>query len=157
RMATARSGSALGATSSSRAVRAANWRGSPRPAGAAVRWLMASGDRLRGRHATATAALHRAGSGTLSGVRRRHTGGSMQRYALLAAPERLPARPFTDPERTRADARVMDRMLERLRREARSWPSWRTSVELLKHTRAGCRHWLVVPSAPALGGARDVT
>ena len=77
----------------------------------------------------------------------------MQRYELLAAPERLPARPFTDPERTRADAGVMDRMLQRLRREARSWPSRRTSAELLKHTRAGCRHWLVVPNAPALGGA----
>jgi len=48
-------------------------------------------------------------------------------------------------------------MLQRLRREALSWPGWRTSVELLKHTRAGCRHWLVVPNAPALGGAQDVT
>jgi len=81
----------------------------------------------------------------------------VQRYELLPAQERLPARPFTDPERTVADASVMDRMLRRLRREARSWPSWRTSVELLKHTSAGCRHWLVVPSAPALGDAQDVT
>jgi hypothetical protein len=78
-------------------------------------------------------------------------------YELLAAEERLPARPFTDPERTLADAAVMGRMLRLLRREARSWPIWRTSVELLKHTRAGCRHWLVVPSAPALAGAHDVT
>ncbi len=74
----------------------------------------------------------------------------MQRYELLAAQERLPTRPFTDPERTVADASVMDRMLQRLRREARSWPGWRTSVELLKQTRAGCRHWLVVPNAPTL-------
>jgi hypothetical protein len=81
----------------------------------------------------------------------------VQRHELLEAQERLPARPFTDPERTLADARVMDRMLQRLRREARSWPSGQTSVELLKHTRAGCRHWLVVPNAPALDGARDVT
>jgi hypothetical protein len=79
------------------------------------------------------------------------------RYELLAAQERLPARPFTDPERTLADAAVMDRMLRRLRREARSWPSWRTPVEMLKHTRAGCRHWLVIPDALALGGAHDVT
>jgi hypothetical protein len=79
------------------------------------------------------------------------------RCELLGAEERLPARPFTDPERTRADGRLMDRMLGRLRREARSWPGWRTSVELLKYTRAGCRHWLVVPDVPALGGARDVT
>ena len=51
----------------------------------------------------------------------------------------------------------MDRMLQRLRREAKSWPSWRTSVELLEYTRDGCRHWLVVPWTPALRGAQDVT
>jgi hypothetical protein len=79
------------------------------------------------------------------------------RCELLGAQERLPARPFTDPERTLADARVMNRMLRRLRREARSWPGWRAPVELLKYTRAGCRHWLVVPDAPTLAGARDVT
>jgi len=79
------------------------------------------------------------------------------RYELLAGHERLPARPFTDPEHTLADAAVMNRMLERLRREARAWPSCRTSVEALEHTRAGCRHWLVVPSAPALSAAEDVT
>jgi len=79
------------------------------------------------------------------------------RYELLAAQERLAARPFTDPERTLADAAVMGRMLRLVRREARSWPGWRTSVEVLRHTRAGCRHWLVVPDAPALGGAHDVT
>ena len=84
-------------------------------------------------------------------------GRSVRGDELLTAQERLPARPFTDPERTRADARVMDRMLQRLRREARSWPSGRTSAELLRHTRAGCRHWLVVPSTPALGDAQDVT
>jgi hypothetical protein len=78
-------------------------------------------------------------------------------YELLTAEERLPARPFTDPERTLADAAVMGRMLRLLRREAQSWPSGRTSVELLKHTRVGRRHWLVVPSAPALAGAHDVT
>ena len=61
--------------------------------------------------------------------------------------ERLPARPFTDPERTLADATVMDRMLRRLRRQARSWPSWRTSAEMLTHTRGGLalhadHHWI---------------
>jgi hypothetical protein len=84
-------------------------------------------------------------------------GRSVTHYELLAAQERLPGRPFTEPERTLADARVMGRMLQRLRLEARSWPGWRTSVELLEHTRAGCRHWLVVPSTPALRGAQDVT
>ena len=81
----------------------------------------------------------------------------MQPYELLAAQELLPARPFTDPERTAADARVMDRMLQRLRLEVQRWPGRRTSAEVLKYTRAGCRHWLVVPNTPALGGAQDVT
>ena len=62
----------------------------------------------------------------------------------------LPERPFTDPERTGADAKVMDRMLQRLRREARSWPAGRTSVEMLKYTRAGCRHWPAVRNWPPL-------
>jgi hypothetical protein len=75
----------------------------------------------------------------------------------LSAQERLPARPFTDPERTLADAEVMNRMLQRLRREARSWPGAQTSVEILKYTRAGCRHWLVVPDVPALRAAYDAT
>ncbi len=48
-------------------------------------------------------------------------------------------------------------MLQRLRLEAQCWPGCRMSVEVLKYTRAGCRHWLVVPNAPALGGAQDVT
>ena len=84
-------------------------------------------------------------------------GRAVQGYEVLAAAERLHARPFTDPERTLADAAVMDRMLRRLRREARSWPSRQTSVELLKYTRDGCRDWLVVPDAPALSDAHDVT
>src|SRR6266566_4700244 len=33
----------------------------------------------------------------------------------------------------------MDQILRRLRREARCWPSWRTSGEVLKHTHAGCK------------------
>jgi hypothetical protein len=76
---------------------------------------------------------------------------------MLAAQERLPARPFTDPERTLTDAAIMDQMLQRLRRAARSWPAGRTSVEVLEDLPDGCRHWLVVPSVPALGGAEDVT
>jgi hypothetical protein len=84
-------------------------------------------------------------------------GRSVQRYEVLAAGERLPARPFTDPERTVADAGVMGRMLKRLRAEARSWPGGQASVELLRYTRAGCRHWLVVPDAPALRDAHEVT
>jgi hypothetical protein len=78
-------------------------------------------------------------------------------YEVLGAAERVPGRAFTDPELSRADGAVMNRMLQLLRRRARSWPSQRTSVELLTRTRAGLRHWLVVPSAPALDAAHDVT
>jgi hypothetical protein len=78
-------------------------------------------------------------------------------YEVLGAQERLPERPFTDPERTLADAKIMDRMLQRLRREARSWPGSREPVEIFKYTRAGCRHWLVVPDTPALRKAQNVT
>jgi hypothetical protein len=85
------------------------------------------------------------------------TAGSVQRHELLTAHERLPARPFTDPERTTADARVMNRMLMRLRSESRSWPGSPDPVEMLTYAPDGCRHWLVVPDVPALGVARDVT
>jgi hypothetical protein len=81
----------------------------------------------------------------------------VQRHTLLASGERLPARPFTDPERTLADAGVMNQMLRRLRTQARSWAGRRPSAEILTYTRAGCRHWLVVPDAPALDRAQDVT
>jgi hypothetical protein len=84
-------------------------------------------------------------------------GWPVQGCEVLAAQERLRARPFTDPERTLADGKVMDQMLRRLRRQARSWPSSQASVEGLKYTRGGCRHWLVAPSTAALGDARDVT
>ena len=87
----------------------------------------------------------------------RRTVGSVQRYEVLTADERLRARPFTDPERTAADAGVMNRMLRRLRRESQSWPSWQESVEMLRYTPDGCRHWLVVPSTAGLKGPGDVT
>jgi hypothetical protein len=51
----------------------------------------------------------------------------------------------------------MERMLGRLRHEARSWPGRPTSVELLGYTAEGCRHWVVVPRPVALLEARDVT
>src|SRR5262249_26081326 len=83
-------------------------------------------------------------------------GRPVRRYEVLAAQDRLFACSFTDSERTLADATVMNRMFRRLRREAGSWSSGRTSAELLRHIRAGCRHWLVVLSVPALAGAHDV-
>ena len=44
----------------------------------------------------------------------------MQRYQTLGARQRLGGRAFTDPERTLDDVAVLDRMLARLRLQARS-------------------------------------
>lgn len=81
----------------------------------------------------------------------------MQHDQLLEAEERLPGRSFTDPEHTLADARVMGRMLGRLRLEAGSWPGQRIPVELIAYPKPGCRHWLAVPCPSALRTAREVT
>src|SRR4029077_1938084 len=64
---------------------------------------------------------------------------------------------FTDPERTLADVAIMDRMLARLRLQARSWPGCPDSVELLEQPAGGLRHWLVVPRTSALLAAHHVT
>jgi hypothetical protein len=81
----------------------------------------------------------------------------VQRYQALGAQQRLRGRAFTDPEHTLADVVVMDRMLMGLRLEARSWPGGPASAELLEHTAAGLRHWLVVPRTSVLLAARLVT
>jgi hypothetical protein len=46
----------------------------------------------------------------------------VQGYQALGARQRLRGRAFTDPERALADIAVMDRILTRLRLQARSWP-----------------------------------
>ena len=74
----------------------------------------------------------------------------MQGYQALGVRQRLRGRAFTDPERTLVDLAVMDRMLMRLRGQARSWPGGPGPVEVLEHPAAGLRHWLVVPRACAL-------
>ena len=66
----------------------------------------------------------------------------MQGYQALGAGQRLPGRAFTDPERTLADAAVMDRMLAGLRGRARSWAGGPGSAEVLDYPAAGLRHWL---------------
>jgi hypothetical protein len=76
---------------------------------------------------------------------------------VLEAGQRLPGRAFTDPERTLDDAAVLDRMLTRLRQRARAWPGCAAPVELLEHSPAGLRQWLVVPDPAALLAARQVT
>lgn len=64
---------------------------------------------------------------------------------------------FTDPERTLADVAIMDRMLARLRLQARSWPGGPGRVELHEQQAGGLRHWLVVPRTAALLAAHQVT
>jgi hypothetical protein len=81
----------------------------------------------------------------------------VQGYQALGARQRLRGRAFTDPERTLADVAVMDRMLTRLRLQARSWPGGPGPVEVLEHPAAGLRHWLAVPRASALRAAHRVT
>jgi hypothetical protein len=39
----------------------------------------------------------------------------------------------------------------------RYWLAREKAAGRIKYTRGGGRHWLVVPNAPALGGAHDVT
>jgi hypothetical protein len=81
----------------------------------------------------------------------------VQGYQALGTRQRLPGRAFTDPERTPADVAVMDRMLTRLRGQARSWAGGPGPVEVLEYPAAGLRHWLVVPGACALLAAGQVT
>ena len=65
----------------------------------------------------------------------------MQGYQALGARQRLPGRGFTDPERTLADVAVMDRMMTRLRGQARSWSGGRGPVEVLEYPAASLRPW----------------
>jgi hypothetical protein len=81
----------------------------------------------------------------------------VQGYQVLGARQRLRGRAFTDPGRTLADVAVMDRMLTRLRGQARSWTGGPGPVEVLEYPAAGLRHWLVVPRTPALLAAQRVT
>ena len=80
----------------------------------------------------------------------------MQRYQTLGARQRLRGRAFTNPERTLDDVAVMERMLARLRLQARSWAGKPGRVEVLEHT-AGLRQWLMVPRCADLQAARAVT
>ena len=80
----------------------------------------------------------------------------MQRYQTLGARQRLRGRAFTNPERTLDDVAVMERMLARLRLQARSWAGKPGRVEVLEYT-AGLRQWLMVPRCAALQAARAVT
>jgi len=80
----------------------------------------------------------------------------VQRYQTLGARQRLRGRAFTNPERTLDDVAVMERMLARLRLQARSWAGKPGRVEVLEYT-AGLRQWLMVPRCAALQAARAVT
>ena len=82
--------------------------------------------------------------------------GPVQGYQALGARQRLRGRAFTDPEHTLTDVAVMDRMLTRLRLQARAWRG-PVPEEVLEHPAAGLRHWLVVPATSVLLAAHQVT
>lgn len=81
----------------------------------------------------------------------------MQGYEALGARQRVRGKAFTNPERTLADVAITDRMLARLRVQARSWVGCPGSAELLEQPAGGLRHWLVVPRTSALLAAHQVT
>ena len=84
----------------------------------------------------------------------------MPQERALACDERLPGRPFTDPEHTLADAEIMSRMIDRLRLEASSIEAAgdfsNEPVERLEDA-AGGRQWIVLPRPSALLVAKNVT
>lgn len=79
-------------------------------------------------------------------------------YDVVLGPEdRLPGRPFTDPEETLRDALVMDLMLAREREIALTWSADIEGPGIAESTIEGSRQLLAVPDGKALLAARDVT
>ncbi|HXY43767.1 MAG TPA: hypothetical protein VEH29_06240 [Acidimicrobiales bacterium] len=81
----------------------------------------------------------------------------MRYTQVLGVDDHVPDRPFTNPEGTRADARVMGRMLDRLRSEAPSLRRGRLPVERHEPDQDGNLHWIVVPRPAALLSAGELT
>jgi hypothetical protein len=79
-------------------------------------------------------------------------------FASVLGPEdRLPDKPFTDPEETRDDLLVMSRMLALEREIALTWGASVDGPGISEQTSAGGRRLLAVPDGRALLRARDVT
>jgi hypothetical protein len=79
--------------------------------------------------------------------------------AVLDPTERIEGRPFTDPERTSADAAVMRSMLQREREIARSWVGNGTHSASIRAdgSDGGRRQHLAVPDTDTLVRVSDVT
>jgi hypothetical protein len=75
----------------------------------------------------------------------------------LAADEEWASRPFSAPAWTDREARIMQGMLERLRVQARRWPTDGTGFLLNEPDSDGHRNWIRVPDCAALLGARELT
>ncbi len=75
----------------------------------------------------------------------------------LAPDERVTARPFVDPENTRADEEALQGLLDRLRKRAAGWRESESPVIVRETDGDGHRHLLVVPDPRALLAARNPT
>ena len=75
----------------------------------------------------------------------------------LTADEECASRPFTAPEWTRREERIMGGMLSRLRAQAPRWPRDGTGFRLCEPDSDGHRHWIRVPDCAALRRARQLT
>jgi hypothetical protein len=77
----------------------------------------------------------------------------------LGPDETVPGKPFSDPERTRADEEAMRLLLSHERERARAWvqepAETRRDVVIRETDGNGLRHLLVVPETHALLEARD--
>jgi hypothetical protein len=79
-------------------------------------------------------------------------------YATVLGPaERVPGRPFTDPEQTADDLLVMSRMLALEREIAHTWGPDVVGPDITELARGETRQLLAVPDGRALLAARDVT
>jgi hypothetical protein len=75
----------------------------------------------------------------------------------LAADEKRASRPFSAPEWTDRDARIMQVMLERLRAQSPRWPTDGAGFLLNEPDLDGYRNWIRVPDCAALRRARRLT
>src|SRR5262245_50437914 len=75
----------------------------------------------------------------------------------LAADEECASRPFSAPEWTDREERIMREMLARLRAQAGRWPTDGTGFLLCEPDPDGHRHWIRVPDCRTLLRARLLT
>ena len=84
-------------------------------------------------------------------------GGERAFARVLGPADRLPGRPFTDPEETESDVLIMSRMLALEREIACTWESDVVGPDISEQVHDQVRHLLAVPDGRRLLAARDVT